>query len=184
MQSGNPPVHTILISMLSSGVWTCGSADEVRALCSLWVHNHVKVLYTEREWRNAEESPGLSCCCTFYPREILSFLTHTHRHTHFPLCTRSSGHRDELSWGEQELRRRKWASRLLLFSSSCSFSLLGDGYVQCWNSWSGWSRESQTVCADPPCYTVAIFYKVTTHERQLLGWKISGIFFLICQVLK
>lgn len=45
---------------------------------------------------------------------------------------------------------------------------VGEGYVQCWSSCdlAGESSE-QTVCAVPPCYSLAIYVIGSTHYSRL-----------------
>lgn len=94
---------------------------------------------------------GLSCCCTFPPREILTFPAHTHTFLSEGSLQVSVTSKDlkrarvEEEEEEEEKTKREVGPLPSCFSPS-SISLLvschsldvlvmvGDGHVQCWNS--------------------------------------------------
>lgn len=174
-QSGRMGIF--LISMLCSRHWnTKGPWYSEGFVSTMNILACVCSTIRRGGWANAGESPGLSCCCTSPPREILTFPAQP---TFCPafLSGESLEELKQQSWE----KKRQWASRLLPSASSSSIRLhfflsfpqhIGGGggvRIVLELMWSGESSK-QKVCAVPPCYTVTMYRQYSRCHCILLTY--------------
>lgn len=176
-QSGRMGIF--LISMLCSRHWnTKGPWYSEGFVSTMNILACVCSTIRRGGWANVGKSPGLSCCCTSPPREILTFPAQP---TFCPAFL-SAESLEELKQQSWEKDSRPPAFCLLFLDPSPFFlsfpqHIGGGGGVRIVLElmWSGESSK-QKVCAVPPCYTVTMYRQYSRCHCILLTYTMIQIY--------